>query len=273
MQNLVNDGLEAPVRASGAADPSAPPHPADVEPPAGEAAATSIAQQALPGAEAAPAPEGVAKAEKKKKKKHKHKMRIEHKTLGRVRMKFLSAKGDEEQLQEIAKTFAIIPGVERVTVNPDTGSVVLQYDHKRKADFDRQFERHCRDQIATPPKTGLDELADKIESEAEFLAQHSDSAKALLHVCKHFDHAIKRNTNNVLDLKIGLAGGLIAVTLLEVGATAATPIWLTLGVFTLNHFLELQQRHQLVEHIKQTSPPPTAPVVVKTKSAAPPSGV
>ena len=138
------------------------------------------------------------------------------------------------------------------------------YDHKRHADFSRQFERQCREQIASPPKTQLDELTDKIETEAKFLAQHSDSAKAILHICKHFDREIKRKTNNVLDLKIGLAGGLIAVTLLEVGATAATPISLTLGVFMLNHFLEPQQRQQLVEHIK-SAPPPSAPVVVKTK--------
>jgi len=249
--------------------PAAASSAAEDEPPREE----PLPAQAAPAAnEVAPSPTdeavaGDAKAGKKKKKKHKHKMRIEHKTLGRVRMKFPSAKGDEEQLQGIAKTFGVIPGVERVTVNPDTGSVVLHYDHKRHADFNRHFEHHCCEHMATPPKTELDDLAEKIETEAEFLAEHSHSAKALLHVCKHFDHQIKRSTNNMLDLKIGLAGGLIAVTLLEVGAMAATPIWLTLGVFSLNHFLELQQRHQLVEHLQQKSAPSSAPVVVKTKAA------
>ncbi|HXY57647.1 MAG TPA: hypothetical protein VEH76_03615 [Methylocystis sp.] len=272
MQNLVNDGLGALLSASGPTDPAPSPASgaAEDEPlrqeaaPAASEAASSIAD-APAGAKLAPLQaEGDASPEKKKKKKHKHKMRIEHKTLGRVRMKFASAKGDEAQLQEIAKTFGVIPGVQRVTVNPDTGSVVLHYDHERHDDFHRHFERHCSEHMSAPPKTQLDELADKIEGEAEFLAQHSHSAKALLHICKHFDHEIKRSTNNMFDLKIGLAGGLIVVTLFEVGATAATPIWLTLGVFTLNHFLELQQRHQLVEHLKQTS----APVVVKTKAAS-----
>ena len=270
MQNLVNHGLESPLNGSGPADPAPAPasSAAEDEPPREEPATAQAApaanQVASSLTEEAPAVAGDANGGKKKKKKHKHKMRIEHKTLGRVRMKFPSAKGDEEQLQGIAKTFGVMPGVERVTVNPDTGSVVLHYDHTRHADFNQHFEHHCCEHMAPPPKTELDDIADKIENEAEFLAQHSHSAKALLHVCKHFDHQIKRNTNNMFDLKIGLAGGLIAVTLLEVGATAATPIWLTLGVFTLNHFLELQQRHQLVEHLQQTS----APVVVKTKTKA-----
>jgi len=37
------------------------------------------------------------------------------------------------------------------------------------------------------------------------------------------------------------------------GAFAATPVWLTLGVFSLNHFVELQQHHVLVERMRQGS--------------------
>jgi hypothetical protein len=76
-------------------------------------------------------------------------------------------------------------------------------------------------------------------------------------------------TNNVVDLKIGLAGGIIALTLLELGATAATPVWLTLGVFTLNHFVELQQHNALEEKVDHQQ---HAPVVFKgEKNKTPPT--
>jgi hypothetical protein len=68
-----------------------------------------------------------------------------------------------------------------------------------------------------------------------------------VHICKHFDHRLKIATNNTIDLKIGLAAGIIALSLLEMGAFAATPVCLTLGVFSLNHFVELQRDHALGE--------------------------
>jgi hypothetical protein len=247
MQDSSSETNEAP---AGASSPEAAPPPAEAHPP--------VAQQE-------PAT-GDAEAKIKKKKKQKHKMRIEHQSLGRVRMKFLSAKGDPALLQEIGETFGAIPGIERVTVNPDTGSVVLHYDHERRDDFQRHFERHCNRETTPPPATQIDEFASKIQREAEFLAEHSEAAKAIVHVCKHFDRKIKEKTNNTVDLKIGFAGGIIAFTLLEVGASAATPVWLTLGVFTLNHFIELQTRDDLEERIKKNEKK-SAPVVVKASKA------
>ena len=50
------------------------------------------------------------------------------------------------------------------------------------------------------------------------------------------------------------------------GASAATPIWLTLGVFSLNHFVELQRHHELEEKVDEQ-----APVVLKTPKDKTPS--
>lgn len=208
-----------------------------------------------------------ATGEKKKKKKQKHKVRIEHRTKGRVRLKVASAKGDVEQLQEIGKTFSSIPGVQRITVKPETGSVVLHYDVDQQAKFEDHFARRWGRPPAPPP-TELDELADKIEREAEFLADHSHSVKAIVHICKRLDREIKIKTNNTLDLKIGLAAGVIGLTLAEVGATAATPVWLTLSVFSLNHFVELQQREAMLERAKAEGLG-KAPVIVKPPKSEP----
>jgi len=202
---------------------------------------------------------------KLKKKKTKLGLRIEHQTAGRVRMKVASAKGNTELLQEIGKTFGVIPGIERVTVNPTTGSVVLHYDADQHAKFHHHFRSHCDQHgCEAPPPTNYDELANRIEREAEFLAEHSHTAKLIVHICKHIDREIKLKTNNTVDLKIGLAGAIIGLTLFELGASAATPVWLTLGVFTLNHFVELQQHHALEEKVDKA-----APVIVKGDNAPP----
>ncbi len=189
----------------------------------------------------------------KKKKKVKHVLRMEHQTLGRVRMKFSSAKGNPELLEEIGGKFAGIVGVESCEVNPITGSVVLLYDTRRHDDFHAHLSRHCEEHhggaTPRPPGTQLDEITSKIEDEAEFLAEHSHAAKSVVHICKYVDRHVKLATNNTIDLKIGLAGGIVALSLLEMGAFAATPVWLTLGVFSLNHFVELQQHHVLAEKL------------------------
>jgi hypothetical protein len=189
----------------------------------------------------------------KKKKKVKHVLRMEHQTLGRVRMKFSSAKGNRELLDEIGRKFAGIVGVESCEVNPITGSVVLHYDKRRHDDFHDHLSRHCEEHhggaTPRPPGTQLDDITRKIEDEAEFLAEHSHAAKSVVHICKYVDRHIKLATGNTVDLKIGLAGGIVALSLLEMGAFAATPVWLTLGVFSLNHFVELQQHHVLAEKL------------------------
>lgn len=179
---------------------------------------------------------------KKKKKKTTLKLEIAHRTPGRVRMKIPNAKGDAETLHKIAETFGAIPGIRRVTVNPTTGSVVLHYDTTGQSAFNERLAGHLAAADGFhPPSTEIDELANKIESEAEFLASHSESAKAVVDFFKSLDREIKFASNNYVDLKIVLAVGIIGLTVFEVGASAATPVWLTLTVFSLNHFIDLHQ--------------------------------
>ena len=45
----------------------------------------------------------------------------------------------------------------------------------------------------------------------------------------------------MIDLKILLAVGIVGLTVFELGAGAATPVWLTLTVFSLDHVIEMQQ--------------------------------
>ena len=57
------------------------------------------------------------------------------------------------------------------------------------------------------------------------------------------DREIKVATNNNIDLKIVLAAGIVGFTVLEVGTSAATPVWGTLSLFGINHFIEMHPAH------------------------------
>jgi hypothetical protein len=103
----------------------------------------------------------------------------------------------------------------------------------------------------------FEELARKIENQAEFLAERSKTARVVVDFCKRLDREIKVATHNVVDLKIIIAVGVIVLTILEVGANAATPIWLTLSIFTFNHFVELHNPVDL------ETAPVKAPVVFR----------
>lgn len=175
-------------------------------------------------------------------------LRIEHQVPGRVRMKIPAGKGNAELLKQISEVFAAIPGIEEITTNPTTGSVILHYDADRHDEFHGSLRPHYESQAADGNAHGadteLDKLTHSIEAEAEFLARHSHSARAVVDFVKKIDHEIKAATNNTIDLKIVFAVGIIALTVLEVGATSATPVWVTLAIFTVNHFIEMHERQQ-----------------------------
>jgi hypothetical protein len=183
------------------------------------------------------------------------KLKIAHQVPGRIRMKISSAKGNPELLEQMRQTFVVIPGIEQVTINPDTGSLVLHYDTEHHDEFHSHLERHTGGHHRPPPTNEIDALASKIEQEAEFLAEHSHTARVVVDLFKEVDRQIKIGSSNTVDLKIILAAGVAGFTILEVGATAATPVWVTLAMFGLNHLIEANK----AEH-GDTDSAPDAPV-------------
>jgi len=183
---------------------------------------------------------------------------VAHQVPGRVRMKFPHAKGNPELLQEIAQSFAAIPGIQGITVNPTTGSVVMHYDTERHDEFHDHFHEHHGAHASNyrPPATEIDELARKIEDEAEFLARHSESARLVVDFFHKVDREIRSATGNNVDLKIVFAAGVIGFTVMEVGAAAATPVWVTLSLFAMNHVIEMHAA-------RDQQGPVAAPVTVK----------
>ena len=204
-------------------------------------------------------------------------LKIEHQVPGRVRMKIPAGKNNPELLKQVSETFAIIPGIEHVTVNPTTGSVVLFYDVDQHDEFHGTFRGHVEAHGGNNgggglrgADTELDKLTNSIEAEAEFLASHSHTARIFVDFVKGIDHEIKRATNNNLDLKIVFAVGIIGLTVFEVGATAATPVWVTLAIFTVNHFIQMHEQQNMKAAAE--AGPRMAPISFKEALPAPTAG-
>lgn len=186
------------------------------------------------------------------------KLQIAHQVPGRIRMKIPSAKGNPELLEQMKQTFAVIPGIEQVTVNPATGSLVLHYDIDQHDEFHGHLEHHTGGHHRPPPTNEIDALANKIEQEAEFLAEHSHTARVIVDLFKDVDRQIKVASGNTIDFKIVLAVGIAGFTILEVGASAATPVWVTIAIFGLNHLIQVNSR-EAEELCDPLAAPATAP--------------
>ena len=181
---------------------------------------------------------------------------VAHATRGRVRLKIPAAKRNPNLLNLIKSAFEGIPGIDMIEVRQHSGSLVIFYDPDHHPDLASLFvtlskttdapvdmASHLAPQAAPtmhrPPPTKVDELTGSIEAEAEYLAEHSAVARSVVEMVKELDRQIKLSTNNNVDLKILVPIALAAFTFLEIGAAAATPMWVTLAIFSMNHFVEL----------------------------------
>jgi hypothetical protein len=180
-----------------------------------------------------------------KKKKRQQAIRIEHKVPGRIRMRIPAAKDNPKFLKLFHSVFSTIPGIVKVKSKADTGSIVIHYDPNHEAEFQREFTRCCAQHDmavqSALPGDEIGELAKKIQAEAEFLAQRSEAVRVGVEFFKKLDYQIKATTDNTIDLKIVLVGGLAVATFVQIGAEAATPMWVTLALFGVNHFIEMKQ--------------------------------
>ena len=201
-------------------------------------------------------------------------LQIDHQVPGRVRMKIPAGKGNPELLKQISEVFGAIPGIEEVTVNPTTGSVVLHYDADRHDEFHGTFQQHYAAHGAaitarqsrratagcTAPTPSSTSSPAASRRKPNFSPVIRIRARAVVDFVKKVDREIKMATNNNIDLKILFAAGIIALTVFEVGATAATPVWVTLAIFTVNHFIEMHERQLHTE--RRNGAPSLAPIRV-----------
>jgi hypothetical protein len=181
--------------------------------------------------------------------KHAH---VAHHLPGRIRIKIPAAKDDPALLGQLKQMFTGMPNLHAVVAKPESGSLVLRYDPDQEVEVERRMRQLLKETFpkkapkqahkkpnGEAPDNEFAAVTRKIEEEAAFLAGRSQAAHAVVELFKGLDHQLKLATNNTVDLKIVLALGLAVATFVGVGAHAATPMWVTLALFAINHFLEM----------------------------------
>ena len=199
-----------------------------------------------------------------------HAAQVAHHSPGRLRLKVPTAKGNRAALESIRKSLAALNAVKQVQVNETTGSVTVHYDANARSSFEQHLANGGPHQevveFASPPKLeDLAEVDSMLEHEAEFLAQHSEFARTLAGWLKGLDDGIKRISDNNLDFKVVAPLVLAAGAFMELGVTAATPVWLTLSLFSFNHFVDI---HSLHDAPHPADPAQTPPVRKKARPSS-----
>lgn len=164
-----------------------------------------------------------------------------HHVPGRIRLKVPAAIGDETVLESLKQAFASVPGVDTVAVRPASGSLILHYDPKLNAEISSRFASWAHEHVCVNnvlPGDEVEEVSRIIQREAEFLASHSKSARATVDLFRRIDFEIRTSTGNAVDLKTVVVAGLAVAALVGIGIEVSTPLWATLALFVLNHFLE-----------------------------------
>jgi cation transport ATPase len=174
-----------------------------------------------------------------------HPARVAHHVRGRIRVQFPRAKGNRRFLQQVQEFLSPMDGVNRVEINPITGSVIVHYDHSH-TDIHQKLAKHAEDagmfSLAPPELSEVDVLAANIEREAAFLSEHSELARHTVDLVKQINNEVKCATDNTVDLKVLLPFGLALYAFIELGsADISTPLWVTLGMFSFNSFVSLHQ--------------------------------
>jgi hypothetical protein len=160
-----------------------------------------------------------------------------------MRIRVPSAKGDPRALEDIRRNLASVLGVKTVEVNEAIGTLTICYDPAKHVDFEQhlaneQHQEHVS--LMCAPKLGeLHSIEDLFTNEAAFLATHSHTAQAIMDWVNKLDQGVKRTTGNAVDLKVIAPLALAAGIFLELGIAASTPVWLTLSLFSFNHFIDI----------------------------------
>ena len=172
-----------------------------------------------------------------------HRVRTAHRMPGRIRLKLDGSSRKAHDLDDLKRAVASLPGVHEVETNAASGSLVIHYDPNLYGKFQRQLQDHGNSTGAfhlDVPEIGEGgDLIKSVEEEADFLAEHSEAARVMVHSFRSLDGLIRRATDNTVDLKVLLPLGLAVYSFVEIGIEAATPLWITLGIFSFNSFVAL----------------------------------
>lgn len=188
---------------------------------------------------------------------------VVHHIPGRLRVKLPRGQRNARLMHELREFVCGLGGVQQVEVNTVTGSILVHY-HPESQQQIRDLLARGRsepDGFDAPPELAeADHLAAEIEHEADFLAAHSELALHVVSAVKSLNREIRQATDNTVDLKVLLPAGLAVWAFFNAGLEVATPLWVTLGIFSFNSFVALHHPPpvRISTHTTTVDEPPAA---------------
>ena len=189
-----------------------------------------------------------------------HGATVVHHIPGRLRVRVRHAKHDPRMLEDLRNFVSGLSGVRSVEINPVTGSMLVHYEPESQEEIQALLQAAQQAQAQPPVEDEqppelfeADELAEKIEREAEFLAAHSELAFHMVNAVKSLNKEIRAATGNTVDLKVLLPAGLAVWAFFKAGADVATPLWVTLAIFSFNSFVALHHHPSAVHVASHTT--------------------
>ena len=172
-----------------------------------------------------------------------HKVYINHHILGRLRITIPRAVSRKPLLDRYGAVFSSLTGIRKISGSEVTGSIVIHYDKLAEDQILEEFAQLCSDHRLTIGTSDSDEISDlsqTIARETAYLSEHSELAKRTMAFFNSVDLELKVVSSNTIDLNIALVGSLAVFALMGIGATAATPMWVTLALYGINHAVRLK---------------------------------
>jgi hypothetical protein len=171
-----------------------------------------------------------------------HGATVVHHIPGRLRVRLPRASRRPDILRDLHGFISGLGGVTRVEINPVTGSILVHYEPESAQEVRSLLARGASSGLEAPVElSDVDELADEIEREAEFLAAHSELALHIVKSVKALNTAVREASGNAVDLKVLLPAGLAVWAFYKHGAAASTPMWVSLTIFAVHSFLALHR--------------------------------
>jgi cation transport ATPase len=194
------------------------------------------------------------------------KAHIAHHVKGRLRLKLPAGKNNADLLERIQRGLVQIPGADRIEVNLLTGSIVVQYEPSLHQGFRERLAAFATDaglfalhESASPDSNDeTRQLVRDIQTEMEYLAKRSRAAETILSQARKANLAVKKATENSVDLNVLVPLGVATVSAVAIGLKAATPLWLTLAIFSFHSFVALHSQPPAME-LPGIPPPSQSP--------------
>lgn len=162
---------------------------------------------------------------------------VAHHIPGRARIRVPTAKRNPQLLRRVADAAAKVGGAKGIETNPMTGSVLIHYERSGFARFLELLAEALEGiLVLAEPELAAEEAAIDL-----LVSGPSSTAKAVADGFRYLDRELKIVSGNTLDLRLLVPLAAVAVSLSLVSDPMSTPLWLTLAIFSMSSFLQLNQ--------------------------------